>query len=42
MIRRPWTNRAHHDIALWKLCALGAAMGVAGAGLGELLLRLAS
>ena len=42
MIRRPWNNRAHHDIALWKLCALGSAMGVAAAGFGELLLRLSA
>ena len=42
MIRRPWPNRAHHDIALWKLCLMGVAMGVATMGLGELLLRLSA
>lgn len=41
MIRHSWPNRAHHDIALWKLWLLGGAMGVATMGLGELLLRLA-
>lgn len=42
MIRRPWTNPAHHEIAIWKLCAFGAVLGVATTGFGELLLRLAA
>lgn len=42
MIRRHWPNPAHRDIALWKLCLMGAAMGVATTGLGELLLRLSA
>lgn len=42
MIRRTWTNPAHRQIATWKLCALGAVMGVAMMGFGELLLRLAT
>ena len=41
-MRRPWPNPAHHDIALWKLCLMGAAMGVATMALGELLLRLSA
>lgn len=42
MIRQTWTNRAHHDAPLWKLCLLGAAMGVGSMGFCELLLRLAA
>lgn len=33
MIRRAWTNPAHRQIATWKLCSLGAVMGVAAMGL---------
>ena len=39
-MRRSWSNPAHRQIATWKLCLMGAAMGVAMMGFGELLLRL--
>ena len=42
MTRRVWTNPAHRQIATWKLCLMGAVMGVAMMGLGELLLRLSA
>lgn len=41
-MRRSWSNPAHRQIATWKLCLMGACMGVAMMGLGELLLRLAA
>jgi len=41
-MRRSWSNPAHRQIATWKLCLLGAAMGVTMMGFGELLLRLAA
>lgn len=42
MNRRAWTNPAHRQIATWKLCLMGAVMGVTMMGFGELLLRLAA
>lgn len=42
MIRSTWTNPAHRQIATWKLCLMGAVMGVTMMGFGELLLRLAA
>lgn len=42
MIRRSWDNPAHRQIATWKLCLMGAVMGVTMMGLGELLLRLSA
>ena len=41
-MRRSWSNPAHRQIATWKLCLLGAVMGVTMMGFGELLLRLAA
>ncbi|WP_276309716.1 hypothetical protein [Brevundimonas vesicularis] len=41
-MRRSWSNPAHRQIATWKLCLLGAVMGVTMMGLGELLLRLSA
>lgn len=41
MTRRRWTNPAHFEIATWKLCLLGAVIGVSAMGFGELLLRIA-
>ena len=42
MTRRAWTNPTHRQIATWKLCLMGAVMGVTVMGLGELLLRLSA
>lgn len=42
MIRRAWTNPAHRQIATWKLCLLGAGLGVSTMAVGELLLRLSA
>lgn len=42
MIRRTWTNPAHRQIATWKLCLLGAALGASTMAFGELLLRLSA
>lgn len=41
-MRRSWTNPAHRQIATWKLCLMGAVMGVTVMGVGELLLRLSA
>lgn len=41
-MRRVWTNPAHHRIGTWRLALMGAVMGVAGTGLGELLLRVSA
>lgn len=41
-MRRSWSNPAHRQIATWKLCLMGAVMGVTMMGFGELLLRLAA
>lgn len=42
MSRRSWPNPAHHNAPLWKLVALGAAIGVGSMGFCELLLRAAA
>lgn len=42
MIRRSWSNPAHHDAAIWKLIVLGGALGVGSMGFCELLLRVAA
>lgn len=41
-MRRSWSNPAHHNTPIWKLLALGGALGVGSMGFCELLLRLAA
>lgn len=42
MTRRVWTNPAHRETSTWKLCLIGAVMGVSVMGFGELLLRMSA
>ncbi len=42
MMRCSWSNAAHHRTPIWKLIALGGALGVGSMGFCELLLRVAA
>lgn len=42
MMRRSWSNPAHHHTPIWKLIVLGGSLGVGSMGFCELLLRVAA